>query len=123
MQIEVVITRSTSNVAITGPAPAAPSKAKIRGTPMKPELGKLATSAPMATSGQPAPRARASQKASAITTAPQISHSAATAGLNRAVAGVVLPKRNSMHGSAKYRTKVLSPGTASSGSTRSRAAK
>ena len=37
--------------------------------------------------------------------------------------GVFMPKRNSMHGSAKYSTKALSPGIALSGSTCRRAAR
>ena len=123
MQTEVVTTKSTSSVAMTGPAPASPNSARMSGTPMKPELGNAATKAPMAASGQPAPRARACQAAAAMTTAPHNSHSAATAGSNRRWGGVLLPNRNSMHGSAKYSTKMFSPGTASSGSRRARAAK
>ena len=44
-------------------------------------------------------------------------YTASTVGLSSSSKGVLAPKRNSMQGSAKYRTKVLSPGIALSGST------
>jgi|GEM_PF-4679203 len=51
------------------------------------------------------------------------SHNIAITGLNSCGSGVVLPKRHSMHGRAKYSTNMFSPGTASSGSRRERAAR
>ena len=43
---------------------------------------------------------------------------ASTTGLSNWPIGVFMPKRNSSAGSAKYRTKALSPGIADSGSKR-----
>ena len=123
MHSDVVTTRSSSSVAMTGPTPPTPSSARISGTPMKPELGKAATSAPMAASGQPAPSRRARQAVAPTISAPLSSHSTATTGLNSCISGVVLPKRYSMQGSAKYSTNMFRPGTASSGSRRERAAR
>jgi hypothetical protein len=55
--IEVVTsTRSTTKVTMAGPAACGPIKATSKGTPMKPGLGKAATSAPKAASFQPRPR-------------------------------------------------------------------
>ena len=122
MHSEVVTTRSMISVPITGPTPPWPSKARINGTPMNPELGKAATSAPMAASGQPAPRRRAYQATPVTMSSAHISHKRATTGLNSCQRGVPLPKRYSMQGSAKYSTNMFSPGTASSGSRRARAA-
>ena len=53
MHSDVVNTMSTSMVRIAGPAAAGPSSATSSGTPMKPVLGKAATSAPKAASFQP----------------------------------------------------------------------
>ena len=90
---------------------------------MKPELGNAATSAPSAASGQLAPRCRASHVVAAMISTADTSHTVATIGSNNWSNGVVLPKRHSMHGSAKYSTNMFSPGTASMGSTRDRAAR
>ena len=122
MHSDVVTTRSTSSVAITGPTAPAPSSARISGTPMKPEFGKAATSAPMAASGHEPPCRRAQPAVAATMSAAASSHSSAMTGLNSCAAGVALPNRYSMHGSAKYSTNMFSPGTASSGSSRVRAA-
>jgi hypothetical protein len=46
MHSEVVMTMSTSMPTMMGAAASGPSKATSRGTPMKPVLGKAATSAP-----------------------------------------------------------------------------
>ena len=122
MHSELVTTRSTSRLAITGPIAPSPSRARISGTPMKPELGNAATSAPMAASGQGAPCRRAHAADTATSSSPTASHTPATAGLNSCAAGVLRPKRYSMQGSAKYSTNMFSPATASSGSRRERAA-
>ena len=53
MHSEVVTSMSSAMLNITGPALCAPSKATSSGTPMKPVLGKAATSAPKAASFQP----------------------------------------------------------------------
>jgi hypothetical protein len=53
MHSELVMTMSTTMTTITVPTAAGPSKAAISGTPMKPELGNAATSAPKAASFQP----------------------------------------------------------------------
>ena len=53
MQADVVMTMSMAMVTMTGPALCAPSRATSMGTPMKPVLGKAATSAPKAASFQP----------------------------------------------------------------------
>jgi len=53
MHSELVMTMSTTMVTMAGPALCAPSSATKSGTPMKPVLGKAATSAPKAASFQP----------------------------------------------------------------------
>ena len=44
-------------------------------------------------------------------------YTASSVGFSSSSTGVFMPKRNSMHGSAKYSTKAFSPGIALSGST------
>ena len=44
-------------------------------------------------------------------------YTSSSAGFSSSRIGVFMPKRNSMHGSAKYSTKAFSPGMALSGST------
>jgi hypothetical protein len=46
MHSDVVMTRSSQDGEMAGPAAPAPSSATSSGTPMKPVLGKAATSAP-----------------------------------------------------------------------------
>ena len=122
MHTEVVTTMSTSMVTITGPAACAPSNATSSGTPMKPVLGKAATSAPKAASFQPR-RGREASRASPTTTRPHSSHSASTVPSSSCATGVLAPKRYSMQGSAKNSTKPFRPAMASSGNMRRRAAR
>jgi len=122
MHSELVITMSTTIVRITVPAADGPSSATISGTPMKPELGNAATSAPSEASFQRIRSLSEMTIAKATTVSPHSRYSAAARTSSSCAIGVVEPKRNNMHGSAKYRTKPFSPGMASSGNSRRRAA-
>ena len=122
MHSELVTSRSASIVAITGPAAAGPSSATSSGTPMKPELGNAATSAPKAASRVPTRAFSETATVNATTTSAASRYTPSSAGLNSSRTGVFMPRRSSRLGSAKYRTKALSPGMALSGSTRARAA-
>ena len=113
---------STVIETIAGPAASAPSSATKRGTPMKPVLGKAATSAPKDASFQPVrgPRVTAMVKPTMIS-----AHNRYTAirlTSSSCAIGVLAPKRYSMQGKAKYSTKLLSPGIAAWGSMARRAA-
>jgi hypothetical protein len=101
---------------IIGPAAAAPSSVTSSGTPMKPVLGHAATSAPNAASIRRSGGRRVIATATATITRAHTTHTPSTPGLSRRSTGVFMPKRKSRHGSAKYRTKALSPGIATSGS-------
>ncbi|MCY1309368.1 hypothetical protein D9M70_594580 [compost metagenome] len=89
---------------------------------MKPVFGKAATSAPKAASFQPMRALRVNSTTPATTASAQMPQISATLPSSSCAMGVPAPKRSSMQGSAKYSTKVLSPGIASSGRMRVRAA-
>ena len=116
MHSDEVMTMSIASAAIAGAAARWPSRPTSSGTPMKPELGKAATSAPKAASFQPTAPRRVSPTASATIASAQPSHRPNTAGSNMRAIGVAAAKRNSRHGSAKYRTNRFSAGIDSSGS-------
>jgi hypothetical protein len=125
MHSEDVTSVSTMMVTIAGPAAWAPSKATSSGTPMKPVLGKAATSAPKDASFQPIRPLGAVCVTAIVNTTITTAHSRYTATRlpsSSCAMGVLAPKRYSMEGNAKYSTKPLSPGMASSGSMRRRAA-
>jgi hypothetical protein len=122
MHSEEVTTRSNAIVMMIGPAACAPRMATSSGTPMKPVFGNAATSAPKAASFQPTREFRVNATTPATTASAQMPHISATLPSSSCPMGVPAPKRSSMHGSAKYSTKVLRPGMASSGRMRARAA-
>jgi hypothetical protein len=122
MHSDEVTTRSNAIVMIIGPAACAPRIATSSGTPMKPVFGKAATSAPKAASFQPMRALRVSSTTPATTASALAPQTSATLPSSNCAIGVPAPKRSSMHGSAKYSTKVLRPGIASSGRRRARAA-
>ena len=109
-------------VTITGPAARSPINATISGTPMKPVLGKAATRAPKAASFRPMPAATDHHTVADTISSAHTMYSPSHTGLTSCANGVLAPKRNSMQGSAKKSTKMLSPVMADSGSTRWRAA-
>ena len=117
MHSEVVMNRSARMVQIIGPAAAGPSSATSSGTPMNPVFGNAATSAPKAASFRctrsPSVKAMAANTISSAHT----TYTASRAGFSNSSTGVFMPKRNSMHGNAKYSTKAFRPGIALSGST------
>ena len=121
MHSELVITMSMAMVRMTGPALASPSSVTSSGTPMKPELGKAATKAPKAASFQPQ-RVWLKAMVPPTISRPHSKYTPAATGSISCVIGVCAPKRYSMQGSAKYSTKVLSPGMAANGSTPRRVA-
>jgi hypothetical protein len=115
MHSELVTKRSASTVQITGPAAAGPSSATSSGTPMKPVFGKAATSAPKdAFFRSTGPFHETAMVKNTMMSA-HSTYTASTNGFSNCSTGVFMPKRNSMHGRAKYRTKALSPGIADSG--------
>ena len=122
MHNEVVMTMSTTIVTIIGPAACAPSKATSSGTPMKPVLGKAATSAPKEASFQPMRRFRLMATANPTMTSAHSNQVKNTLASSNCAIGVDAPKRYSMQGSAKNSTKLFRPGMASSGNMRRRAA-
>ena len=89
---------------------------------MKPEFGKAATSAPKDASFRCTRSSSVTATVKKTITSAHTTYTSSTAGLSSCSSGVFMPKRNSMHGSAKYSTKALSPGMALSGITRWRAA-
>lgn len=101
---ELVKKRSASTVMITGPAARSPASATSRGTPMKPVFGKAAISAPKAESLSPRPQARLWVVVTNTTNSAAPIHNASHTGLKSCPIGVLAPKRNSMHGSAKKST-------------------
>ena len=113
---------STSMVRMAGPAACAPSSATSSGTPINPVLGKAATSAPNAASFQPI-RARVSATVPPTITSAHSTYTPATAGSSNCAIGVLEPKRNNIHGSAKNSTKAFSPGMAACGNVPLRAAR
>ena len=123
MHSEVVITMSTVMVTIIGPAACAPSRATSSGTPMKPVLGKAATSAPNEASFQPMRRFSVTAIVKPTMVKAHSSQTPNTLASSSWAIGVVAPKRYSMQGSAKNSTKPFRPGIASSGSMRRRAAR
>ena len=122
MHSELVTTRSIRIVRMAGPAACAPSSATSSGTPMNPVFGKAATSAPKDASFQPMRELRLAQTTNATDTSAHSTQTEAAAASSSCATGVLAPKRYSMQGSAKYSTKELRPGIASSGSMRLRAA-
>ena len=90
---------------------------------MKPVLGKAATSAPRAASFQRMRGFRLAQTTPPTTASPTSSQTSSTCTSSSWAMGVLAPNRYSMAGRAKNRTKPFSPGMASSGSARRRAAK
>ena len=122
MHSDEVTTRSKAMVMIIGPAAWLPSSATSSGTPMKPVFGKAATSAPNDASFQPMRALRVASTTPATTASAERPQTSATLPSSSWPIGVPAPKRSSMHGSAKYSTKVLRPGMASSGRMRARAA-
>ena len=115
MHSELVKNRSTSSVVITGPAAAGPSSVASSGTPMKPVFGQTTVSAPSAASfiGTASVRVRAIVATTSTTAV--ISVMTSTTGFRTWATGSEAPNRNSMQGSAKYRTNRLSPGIVASG--------
>ena len=89
---------------------------------MKPLFGNAATSAPNAAFLTPTRRFVAAT-VSPTTSSAQNAYTAIDAGSISRANGMLEPKRNNMHGSAKYSTYALSPGTAASGSNLERAAR
>ncbi len=85
---------------------------------MKPVFGNAATSAPKAASFKPTTCGRS--VTAIVNSTTSSAHGSVDAeqrpGRATAPSGVLAPKRNSMHGSAKYSTKAFSPGIAASGS-------
>ena len=122
MHSDDVTTRSKAIVMIIGVAAPAPRIATSSGSPMKPVFGKAATSAPKAASFQPMRCLRASATVAPTTISAHRPHTSATPASSSCAIGAPAPKRNSMHGSAKYSTKVFRPGMALSGSAPLRAA-
>jgi hypothetical protein len=123
MHSELVITRSIRMVRIAGPAACAPSSATSSGTPMKPVLGKAATSAPKDASFQ---RMRSFMLDFTVPATISNAHAnqvRSATGSSSCAMGVLAPKRYSRHGSAKKSTNVLRPAMASNGSMRRRAAR
>ena len=104
MHSELVTNRSASTVQITGPAAAGPSSATSSGTPMKPVLGNAATSAPNAASFNPTRALRDTRIVKNTTTSAHSPYTASSVGLSSSSTGVLLPKRSSRQGSAKYST-------------------
>ncbi len=123
MHSELVTNRSASMLLITGPAAAAPSSATSIGTPMKPVFGNAATSAPKAASFICTAADKVTAMVKNTINRALVRYTTSTTGLSNCASGVLVPKRNSMHGSAKYSTKAFRPGIAASGSTRWRAAR
>ena len=113
-----VITMSMVSVTITGAAEAAPTSVASSGTPMKPEFGNVATSAPNAASFHPTAPRRVVKTVKVTMIRAHASQVDATRTSSSCAIGVRAPKRYSMHGSAKYSTKLLSPPMASRGRTR-----
>ena len=89
---------------------------------MKPVLGKAATSAPKAASFHPRRRSVRATVPPTMSSA-HSRYSPATAGSSSCAMGVLAPKRYSMHGSAKYSTKLFSPPMADTGSAPARVAR
>ena len=87
---------------------------------MKPELGKAATSAPKAASFMDTPGPSGERRSVSAIVKPTISSAlppqmAISTGSMSCAKGMLEPKRNSMHGSAKNSTKPFNPGMADSG--------
>ena len=123
MHKEVVNTMSTRMVTMAGPAAAGPSSATSSGTPMKPVLGKAATRAPKDASFQ---RMRSLRLTATLNATIRLAHSKYvknTPASSSCAIGVLAPKRNSMHGSAKNSTKPFRPGMAGKGRKPFRAAR
>ena len=117
MHSELVMNRSTSSVTTSGPTAPGPSSATSSGTPMKPVLGKAATRAPKLASLRPTRSLRLQLITTNTMSSAAARYTASSTGLSISTMGVLAPKRNSMQGSAKYRTNALSPGMALSGNT------
>ena len=122
MHSDEVTTMSNAIAMIIGPAACAPRIATSSGTPMKPVFGNAATNAPKAPSFQPTRALRVNITTPATTTSAPRPQTSATLPSSNCPMGVPAPKRSSMQGSAKYSTKALRPGIASSGRIRARAA-
>ena len=90
---------------------------------MKPVLGQTTVSAPSAASFIGTASERVSAIVANTRAVAAISVMTMTTGLMICATGSDAPKRNSMHGSAKYSTKMLRPGIAASGSRRARPAR
>jgi len=117
MHSELVMKMSTRMVQMAGPAAAGPSSATSSGTPMKPVFGKAATRAPNAASFRCTRRLQVTATVKNTSSSAHSSHTPNMPGCSSSSTGVFAPKRNSMQGSAKYRTKLFSPAMALSGST------
>ena len=90
---------------------------------MKPELGNAVTSAPKAASFQPMRPRRVAAMVTPTKSSAHSRYTPPTTGSSSCAMGVPAPKRYSMHGSAKYSTKVFSPPMAGTGSTPVRVAR
>ena len=119
---EEVITRSTTMVTMAGPTACAPNNATSKGTPMKPVLGKAATSAPKDASFQRMRAFRLMAMLNATISKAQNKYVKNTPASSNWAIGVSAPKRNNMQGSAKNSTKPFNPGMASRGKNFNRAA-
>jgi hypothetical protein len=84
---------------------------------MKPVLGKAATRAPKAAFCSRTVLLSVTAMVKKTINIAAARYRPSTTGLSSSTMGVLAPKRNSRQGSAKYRTKALSPGMALSGST------
>ena len=122
MHSELVMNMSTSRVVIIGPAAAGPSIATISGTPMKPEFGNAATSAPNAAFFRSTLGPSVTAMVKNTISSADAAYTASATGSSKVASGSPAPKRNSMHGSAKNSTYTLRPGIALSGSIWRRAA-
>ena len=100
----LVKNRSARMEQMTGPAAALPISATSSGTPMKPVLGKAATSAPKAASFMPTRSDKDMLTVKNTISSAEHRYTPNTTGFSSSSTGVVLPKRNSMQGSAKYST-------------------
>ena len=122
MHSDTVTIMSKAMLMMSGEAACAPRMATSSGTPMKPVFGKAATSAPKAASFHPIRALGLRVTVRHTTISAHTPQTPATPASVNCPIGAPAPNRNSMHGSAKYRTKTLSPGMAASGNAPLRAA-
>ena len=104
MHSELVTNRSARMLQITGPAAAGPSSAASSGTPMKPVFGNAATSAPNEASRKPTLGFSDTATVKPTTISAHSKYTSSSQGLSRSASGMLIPKRISRQGSAKYST-------------------